>query len=590
MNQINPKSLKIIHGLPPVAKKGDKVALDSEFFGQEKERLHRPHGTFAFLGASYDGQTVYYITESEQIQEFMDRLDEAVHIYHNAKYDIRQLRNFAHMPQRKKLWDTMLIEQIMYSGYYNDFSLADVVRRRLDIYLPKEERESFSTVGEEKPKKLTQSQIQYSAVDVAATWRVYEDQRKEIDENDLNIWKEVELPFLWVLLAMGGVKLDCDAWLKLAKENKEKADAIQAKYGTVSMKGKVKKVDGLNLGSHKQLKERFLEMGLTLASTGEEVLEAYANKPNKIGKFTDDILAFRKYSKRASTYGEKFVTDYVEEDGKVYADLYQIGAETARTSCRHPNLQNQPHEKEYRSCFIADEGNCMVVADYGSQEPRIAAYFSQDGRLIEILNSDKKLYIEIARDVFHQEITKQDEVYGHIKSTILGIFYGMSAYGLSERLGISEDEAQEMIDKIIETYPGIQDYIDQQKQAGDYVQSIYGRKIWINKYDKGWLRGALNYPIQSSAADATKLASRRFLDKWFHELGDYMDDEDVKVYYNSPLRLLVHDEIVIEVEQAWSGTAKRILEDAMVEVAEEMHDGLKGVAEVFVGDNWGCKS
>ena len=116
MKIANAKDLKIIHGIPPVAEKGDRVSIDSEFFGQDKKRLHRPHGRFAYLGCSYDGITVYYITDELEVQQFYNNINSAVHIYHHAKYDIRQLRRYANIPNRNLLWDTMLVEQIMYSG------------------------------------------------------------------------------------------------------------------------------------------------------------------------------------------------------------------------------------------------------------------------------------------------------------------------------------------------------------------------------------------------------------------------------------------------------------------------------------------
>ena len=613
MKQINPKHLKIIKGLPPVAKKGDKVAIDSEFYGQTKSKLHRPHGTFAFLGCSFDGETVYYITDSELIQEFFDRLGLAVWIFHHAKYDITQLRRFAPIPQRNKMWDTMLISQIQHSGYYDTFSLADEARRRLDLYVPKAVREQFSVVdgvGEfegdsviakkdesvfpgtsqsqiEPFQLLTREQLEYSCADIVATWQVYQHQRAEIDETDLEIWKEIELPFLWTILSMSGVKLDSEKWIALAEHNLEIADGIQERYGhweTAQGKRPTKEVFvGVNLNSPKQVKDRFALSGLKLTSTDVEALEKIIadgfDEHEDVHIFASDMLNYRKYAKRASTYGKKFVDDYVESDGRIYGDIFQMGAQTGRTSSRSPNLQNQPHDFEYRDCFIADEGNVMIVADWGSQEPRVAAYLTQDARLIEILNSDKKLYSEIARDVFGKTITKQDVEYSHIKSTILGIFYGMSAYGLSKHLKISEEEAQDMIDLILETYPGIQDYINRQKKAGEYVQSIYGRKIWLNKYNNGWLRDALNYPIQSSAADAMKIAAYRFVDAC-----------DEEIYMHSPLRLLVHDEIVLEIEKGNEQWAKDTLERVMIEVANEMHDGIKGSVEIFSGASWGCKS
>ena len=315
------------------------------------------------------------------------------------------------------------------------------------------------------------------------------------------------------------------------------------------------------------MKQHLASIGFgNLKSTDVEALEGIVDKC----EFAQDMLLYRTHAKRASTYGEQFITDYVEVDGKIYADLYQIGAETARTSCRAPNLQNQPHEESYRDCFIADTGNCLVIADYGSQEPRIAAYLSQDEGLINALNGKEKLYIAIARDVLGKEITKESPEYSHIKSTILGIFYGMSAKGLSARIGVSVDEAEEMIHLILETYPGIYEYMKRQKSAGEFVTSIYGRKIWLNKYSYQWERNALNAPIQSSAADATKLAASRFVEEWGTDFETC-----------SPLRLIVHDEIVIEVPDKMCEDARKSLGSIMVEVAEEMHEGIRGVAEVY---------
>lgn len=589
MNTINPRDLNLIHGLPPIAKKGDRVSLDSEFLHQVKGKLHRPHGDFAFLGCSFDGETVYYITDESQVQEFYDRIDAGVHIYVHAKYDITQLRRFAKIPQRKLLWDCMLIEQIMYSGYYTDFGLADLARRYLGVYLSKEVRKEFSDAD---TVSLSREQLDYSAVDVAATWRVYQVQRAIIDETDLEIWKSIELPFLWTILSMGGIRLDTKKWLALAEKNGKIAQDIQDKYGHLEeieqsaidlsdfgigerpTKRKIKKpiFVGLNLNSPAQVKAHLSKLGYKVKSTDVEALEELSDRC----EFAREMLEYRKYAKRASTYGKKFVEDYVEADGKIYADIYQIGAETGRTSCRAPNLQNQPHEIEYRDCFIADDGKCAIVADYGSQEPRIAAYLTQDEKLIAALNGKEKLYIAVARDVLGKTITKDSPEYTHIKSTVLGIFYGMSAVGLAARIGCSVEDAQEMIDAFLDAYPGVMDYMHKQKQAKDYVTTIYGRKIWLNKYSYQWERNALNAPIQGSAADATKLAASLFVERTEAE-------SDWK------LVLLVHDEIVISVLTCDCEEAKRILAECMVEVAEEMHEGIKGIAEVYEGSSWACK-
>lgn len=579
MNIINPKELKIIHSLPPAAKKGDKVSLDTEFFGMEKRRLHRPHGTFAYMGCSFDGKTVYYIDDETQIDQFLKNLEEGVWIFAHAKFDITQLRRYTKIPPRKNLWDVILIEQIQYSGYYTDFSLGDLVRRYLDTYMPKEVRKEFSdTVS------LTKEQIDYASADVAYTWKVWEVQRKKISEDDLRIYRDIELPFLWTLLSMSGVRLDVEKWTALAKKNEKIAQDIQDKYGhwtEIAPTGKAKKskqvFEGINLNSPAQVKKHFEECGLKLKSTDADMLDKIltgVDEDDAAWIFASDLAVYRTYSKRASTYGLEFITNHVEADGKIYADIYQVGAETGRTSCRAPNLQNQPHLPEYRECFTCDPDEVMIVADWGAQEPRLAAFLSQDDGLIDALNSEEKLYVRVARDILNISITKQDAEYGHMKSTVLGIFYGMSAKGLAAQIDVHETVAQDYIDTFLDVYPGVKEYMRRQKRAKDYVTSISGRKIWLNKYSFQWERNALNAPIQGSAADAMKKAAAYFV-------------ECAKPSWK--LALLVHDEIVIIVPKEDCHLAMEVLEGVMIDVAEKMHEGIAGSVEIFSGDNWACK-
>ena len=128
MKTIDPKSL-IIHvdDAMPYAWEGDKVGIDTEFFGMDKNRLHRPHGRFAAMGCTYNGTEVWIITDQNSVPDFMNRIDKGVHIYQNAKFDIGQIRRYCSYPDRKLIWDTMIMEQIMFAGWYSasEFSLAD---------------------------------------------------------------------------------------------------------------------------------------------------------------------------------------------------------------------------------------------------------------------------------------------------------------------------------------------------------------------------------------------------------------------------------------------------------------------------------
>ena len=144
MKSIDPKSLIILKGLPPRLSKQDKCAIDTEWWGMDKNRLHRPTGQFACATFCSDGRTVYVVTDPNDLAQAFENIKEAVWIFHHAKFDVFHLRRHIKIEQRKKLWCTMLIEQIMFSGLYTDFSLADLTRRHLGIYLEKNVRDEFS--------------------------------------------------------------------------------------------------------------------------------------------------------------------------------------------------------------------------------------------------------------------------------------------------------------------------------------------------------------------------------------------------------------------------------------------------------------
>jgi DNA polymerase-1 len=249
-------------------------------------------------------------------------------------------------------------------------------------------------------------------------------------------------------------------------------------------------------------------------------------------------------------------------------------------SSRAPNLQNQPREGGYRDCYIASEGNSLVIADSTAQEPKFAAFITGDENLIAALNSKEKLYIRIARDALGIEVKKGEEAYNDIKSTILGLFYGMSAKGLADRINKSEDEAQEMINAIFAAYPKLGKWIhDSQASFTDYVCTVTGRKVWLNEYTTAWKRLKLNAPIQGSAAEAIKLSAVNLIKGWHGGL-------DV---LPSVLRLMVHDELASEVASGNVGRFTPVLTNAMISASESLHPGIQAGVEVGVGSAWSAK-
>lgn len=558
MKILSQDQIQILNEIPPRSKKGDKVAIDTEWTQMDKKKLHRPTGQFASLACTFDGKTVYLIQDQSKISAFLSNLEDAVWIFHKAKFDIFHLRRIVPIKKRMKLWDTMLVEQIMYSGYYSDFALADLARRRLKVYLPKEERETFG----EALDVLTQSQLFYSASDVIATWLIYQSQRAEIDENDLNLWKNIELPFLWVILALSGMKMNSSAWKILAEYNQNKAQEYINKYPEI------------NLSSPKQVLEKLRKLGYKkLESTKEDYLKPIIAEC----EFARDLVNYRGISKALSTYGENWINDFIESDERIYSDFRSIGAATGRPSSSNPNVENIPSKdtSEFRKCFVADEGNVLIDADWSAQEPRIAAYLSQDEKMIEIFKSRKDIYTEAAKLMFGWKLSKNDpRRRERMKPTVLGASYGLTEYGMELKYQIPKDEGRKLLQVFFETFEGMAQFRDNQHRVKTYVQTIYGRKYWLNPYQKGSENNALNSPVQGSAADALKIATYRFLNKWGWR--------DV----NSIIVNMIHDEILLEVPDELKDAAIQILKEVMIEVAEEMHEGIPAEVEVGFGKTW----
>lgn len=546
--------------LPPQFTKEDRVAMDVELFGLDPKRLHRPAGRFGSLACTANGKDVYLIYASNQIKEFLTRCQDAVWIFHNASFDVAHLRRWTPIEPRKRLWDTMLIEKIMYSGYYNnnEFGLNDLVRRYCDIYLEKTQQKQFT-----EDTEWTSEKVIYAANDVVATWMVYHAQKKIIDEQSLEVYKQIDLPAMWVTLGFKGVKVDTEKWIELANKNTGLAKEIGDELD-------------FNPRSSKQTVEALNKEGIDVTSSGKRALERSDNETAK------NVLEYRKYAKRSSTYGEKWVEQFVEADGRVYSS-YQISeAITGRMSSRAPNLQNIPVREtpEYRECFIAgkdenlSEDNVFVIADWSAQEPRIAAYLSGDKKLISIFNSDKDVYIEIAKEMFNETITKSDPRRAEIKEIVIGACNGLTEYGLARKFNIETEEAIELFDRYFETFPELYNYREKVKNTRPpFVESLCGRKTWLNQYAWGWERTGMDAPIQSSAADAMKLAMVEFVEKWG----------------GNPIVLSIHDEIVVEIPESMAKLAKQLLEETMIDVAQRLHPGIQAKVSISIGKNWGCK-
>lgn len=576
---------------PPKLGEGDVIALDLELSGLKKEQLHRPHGRFVSLAGTYDGETVYLIEDVDQIQEFIENIKDATWIFHNSLFDLGHLKRWANIEERKNMRDTLLIERLMYSGLYEEFSLADLVRRYLKAYMPKEVRKEFHDLE----GRMTQEQMNYAALDVIGTFLVDKEQQKIIDPHDMKLWNGLYNPHVWTVLELGGFYLDQECWKKLTQYYQTIVDRLSEslgqKYGKeiTKFKGRgknkleVKEFVPYNPASVPQTAAILKLNGIDVESTDEKSLLPYSDN-----EFVKDILEYRKAKKQVSTYGLDFLEN-VEPDSRIYTSLNIGLAVTGRDSSSSPNLQNIPaqnHEipnlPERRACFSHGKGKVLCLFDYSGQEANLWVHFSGDDKIAEIINSGKKLYIEMARESFHEEITKTHPRYKKIKSAILGMFYGLTPYGYSKNEDIPLEEAQEIFDAIYLAFPKTKAYIDRlQSKNPLFIKSALGRTIYLHPYDRTWKNDVLNYPMQSSASDMIKLAMKKLRTHPFYLENHPKGKLDII--------LQVHDEIVTEVDLDIAKEWEVIMKNVMIEVAEKLHPGIRGNVSGGLIQNWSEK-
>jgi DNA polymerase-1 len=317
-------------------------------------------------------------------------------------------------------------------------------------------------------------------------------------------------------------------------------------------------------------------------STSEDVLEKIRSKHPVIGK----ILDYRGLRKLLSTYIDALPELINPSTGKVHTSFNQTVASTGRLSSTNPNLQNIPirdaQGKEIRKAFIPEDGELFLSADYSQIELRIMAHLSNDINMIDAFNSGLDIHTATAAKIY--KIALEDvnsDMRRKAKTANFGIIYGISAFGLAERLSISRSEAKELIEGYFNTYPDVKKYMDNAIQSAKetgYVETIFGRKRQLsdinsqNSIVRGYAeRNAINAPIQGSAADIIKIAMIRIQNR--------IVAEGLKMKMN----MQVHDELNFSVPENEIEAAKKL-------VVEEMENTVKLkvplIADHGVGVNW----
>lgn len=366
------------------------------------------------------------------------------------------------------------------------------------------------------------------------------------DEEVMQMYNDIELPLAIVLGKMecNGIRVSKDILQEMGDDITLRLDAILKEiYDMAGCE--------FNVASPKQLGQVLFEK-LGLPGGKKTKSGGYTTDSNTLNKYIHDypivskVLEYRTLSKLLSTYVVG-ITNAISDDGKIHTIYTQTLTRTGRLSSIEPNLQNIPVRNEYgkliRKAFLPEDDSLIMSADYSQIELRIFAHLSQVSELIHAFNSDMDIHAKTASDVFHVSIDKvTKDMRRQAKAVNFGILYGISSFGLSEDLGISPKEAKEFINKYLETYPGIKDYmnkeIEQARELG-YVKTIMNRKRLLPEIkDASYVirsmgeRMALNTPIQGSSADILKKAMVE------------IDEEFTKRNLKSTMLLQVHDELI----------------------------------------------
>ena len=409
----------------------------------------------------------------------------------------------------------------------------------------------------------------YATDNTDIRWQLYDKFKALLSENDLeSLFHDIEMPLVRVLAKMesNGVKIDINGLKQISEEQaKEIADIENCIYEIAGTT--------FNIGSPKQLGEILFDKLQIKAPakktktgqypTGEEVLQKIINE-NPIVQY---ILDYRSLTKLKSTYVDALPSLVSPYDGLIHTSFNQAVTATGRLSSNNPNLQNIPVRtdkgREIRKAFVPrDENHILLAADYSQIELRIIAHLSGDQAMQSAFREGLDIHADTAARVYGVDIKDvTSEMRRNAKAVNFGIIYGMSAFGLAERLKISRSEASEIIKNYFKEYVGIQEYIDKQvdfaKQYG-YVETMLGRRRYLRDINSGNSvvrnfaeRNAINAPIQGSSADMIKIAMTNIYNE--------MKARDLK----SKMILQVHDELVFDVHKEELDILSELVKDKM---------------------------
>lgn len=505
----------------------------------------------------------------------------------NIKYDYMVMQNYG-VEIGGPLFDTMIAHYILQPELRHNMDfLAEVYLNYRTI--PIEELIGERGKGQKNMRDLSPALIcDYACEDADVTLKLKHILEKELKKQGVEeLFYTVEMPLVRVLATMerNGARVDTEALKETSRHFTERM--LQLEDEIHSLAGM-----DFNIASPKQVGEVLFERLKIMEKpkktktgqyvTTEEVLESLRSR----NPIVEKILAHRSLKKLIGTYVEPLPTLINPRTGHIHTSFNQTVTATGRLSSSNPNLQNIPVRdddgKEIRKAFIPDEGCLFFSADYSQIELRIMAHLSGDKNLIEAFLEGEDIHAATAAKVFKKplgEVTREER--SKAKTANFGIIYGISVFGLAERMGVSRGEAKELIDNYFLTYPDVRRYMDESIERArkqGYIETLFHRKRYlpdINSHNanvRGYAeRNAINAPIQGSAADIIKVAMNKIYERF--------QAEGIR----SKMILQVHDELNFSVFPEEKERVQQIVIEAM---ENAVHLRVPLIADCGWGKNW----
>lgn len=572
--------------------------LTKDFFSFDTETTGTEPITAELVGMSfsYAENQAFYVpvpANREEAQKIVDQFKpllenkQTLKIGQNIKYDMLVLGNYG-IEVQGPLFDTMIAHYVLQPELHHGMDyLAEVYLKYNAIKI--EELIGPKGKNQKNMRDLSPASVyKYACEDADVTLKLKSILEKELKTNGVEeLFWNIEMPLVPVLAYMerNGVRIDTNAL-------KETSTHFTARMHQIEEE--VHQLAGIefNIASPKQVGEvLFDRLKITEKAkktktgqyvTSEEVLESLRGKHEIVGK----ILEHRGLKKLLGTYIDALPLLINPQTGHIHTSFNQTVTATGRLSSSNPNLQNIPirneEGKEIRKAFIPDEGCEFFSADYSQIELRIMAHLSGDPHMIEAFQKELDIHAATAAKIYKEEISEVTrEQRSKAKTANFGIIYGISVFGLAERLNVDRKEAKELIDGYFANYPHVKEYMDQSiriaKEQG-YIETIFKRKRYLpdinshNAVVRGYAeRNAINAPIQGSAADIIKVAMIQIYQRF--------RTEGIK----SKMILQVHDELNFSVLPEEKQKVQQIVIEEM-ERAYKMKVPLR--ADCGWGQNW----